>query len=303
MSLEKLKIDDVEYLKRYLHQIHPQLSPYSLSEIFLWDGCFYDVYIAKSRKGPFIVEIPHEKDQEKRLLFPFPLTHPSFYSPAEIKEILCEIDVKTIYYAPYEYLIANPDLEKYFEIYEQPEYYDYLYDSQSLAKLEGSKYSSKRNLIKQFESQYRGLYEIKNFSNSSLDDIMNLWHHTQNQISTTDLHLKILQCEKKAIENISRYINLIDFFGVSLYINNKIKAFAIGSHLNNTTCLLNFEKADKNIKGLYQFIDREFARLVSTKYKYINKESDLGKETLKKAKLSYHPIKIIKSYKLVLKEE
>lgn len=301
MNLKKLETSHIEYLKNYFKDVNPELSPYSLSEIFLWNGCLYDVYIIEYTKGPIIVEIPSQNHEKKRILFPFPQNSKPDYSPLEIKEILNNINSKIVYYVPFKYIQSNPDLENYFEVYEQTDYQDYIYNSKLLAELSGSKYSSKRNLIKQFENLYSSLYSVTEFSHLSLNDIINLWNHTERQISSTDENMKILECEKKAIENIFKYLNLIDLFGVCLYINNEIKAFAIGSHLNKTTCILNFEKADKNIKGLYQFIDREFAKLVANKYQYINKESDLGKESLKKAKLSYYPLKIIKSYMLVLK--
>ncbi len=105
-----------------------------------------------------------------------------------------------------------------------------------------------------------------------------------------------------AIENIEKYMDEIEFFGICVYIGGKISSFAIGSHLNTKTCVLNFEKADKNIKGLYQFTDREFAKHIPDRYLFINKESDMGKEGLKKAKLSYHPSQIIKSFVLFLKD-
>ena len=65
--------------------------------------------------------------------------------------------------------------------------------------------------------------------------------------------------------------------------------------------VLHFEKALSNIKGLYQYFDSECAKRLFKGYKYINKESDMGDPGLAKSKKSYHPVMIVKSYKLIIK--
>ncbi len=64
--------------------------------------------------------------------------------------------------------------------------------------------------------------------------------------------------------------------------------------------MLCFEKADADIEGIYQFLDNECAKRLFSGYRFINKESDMGKPGLTKSKQSYHPVEIIKSYCLTL---
>jgi len=64
---------------------------------------------------------------------------------------------------------------------------------------------------------------------------------------------------------------------------------------------MNFEKALDNVKGLYQFLDNELAKHLPPHYAFINKESDLEKPGLAKAKESYYPCSKVKSYMLTLK--
>lgn len=298
MNLRKINKEDIKPLRDYLNKFQPIHSSYAISNIFLWNGCIYDVYIVWLEKFPLILEID-KISLEKRALF--------FYNEVneldinELLSVLNKAGVDRFFYVPQEYIIKkNQELEKYFEIIEQTDFNDYLYLSKDLSELNGSRYSAKRNLIRQFEKNYSQLLLIKDFSKETLFDIIQLWDKTQTQIDKTHA-IEFLDCEKQAIKNIYDFYNEIDFFGLCVYIKNELKGFTIGSHLNETTCVLNFEKADKNIKGLYQYIDREFAKIASRKYIYINKESDLGKENLRKAKLSYHPCKIIKSYTLKLK--
>lgn len=298
MNLRKIESKDIDELSRYLNKVQPQHSSYAISNIFLWNGCIYDVYIAWWQEIPIILEV-NRSDFKKRVLFPY--TDTKDISCSDAMWILNQTKADSFYYVPEEYIKEkHNELEKYFEIKEQSEFNDYLYFSKDLAELVGAKYSAKRNLIKQFERNYVDLVSIKSFSKDSLLEIINLWNKTQPQIDNSSA-IDFLECEKQAIKNIERYYDYIDLFGVCVYINGELKGFAVGSHLNHNTCVLNFEKADKNIKGLYQFVDKKFAEIACQSYLFINKESDLGKEGLKKAKLSYYPFKIIRSYSLTVK--
>ncbi len=298
MRLNKITKNDIKTLESYFEKNQPELSPYSLSSIFLWNGCIYDVYLGFIDENLIIAELPYENPNKKRILFPLSQNTPA---PDKLSAILRKINFTTVYYAPESYIKQNPEIQIYFEIYEQTDYTDYVYRTESLKELVGSKYSSKRNLLHQFEKIYKDSYEVKPFSQQTIDSVISFIHEIKDQISPGK-SFDIYNCEISAIENIKRYINDISFFGICVYIAGKISSFAIGSHLNNNTCILNFEKADKNVKGLYQFTDREFAKHVYGKYLFINKESDIGKEGLKKAKISYHPHKTIKSFMLVLKD-
>ena len=49
-------------------------------------------------------------------------------------------------------------------------------------------------------------------------------------------------------------------------------------------------------RGLYQAINNEFCKNVAANAKYINREEDMGIPNLRKAKLSYKPVKLIEKY-------
>ena len=55
--------------------------------------------------------------------------------------------------------------------------------------------------------------------------------------------------------------------------------------------VVHIEKANPDIRGLYQYINHQF----------INREEDLGIEGLRKAKLSYHPIRFTEKYTAIKK--
>jgi len=61
-----------------------------------------------------------------------------------------------------------------------------------------------------------------------------------------------------------------------------------------TFCIL-FEIADRNVRGLGTYIFREFCRELES-YGLINTMDDSGLEGLRRAKLAYHPLRLLESY-------
>ena len=76
-------------------------------------------------------------------------------------------------------------------------------------------------------------------------------------------------------------------------------AFCVGSRIGEDTVCVHFEKALPQVQGAYAVINREFVRAMLGKYpqlRYINREDDMGLANLRTAKLSYHPIALLKKF-------
>ena len=97
-------------------------------------------------------------------------------------------------------------------------------------------------------------------------------------------------------------IDIIGSKGILLKINGRISAFGISSYLTDSMGILQFEKAFEDIKGLYQFFDRECITRLFSDYEFVNKESDMEVPGLAKSKKSYHPVKRVRSYQLKLRD-
>ena len=77
--------------------------------------------------------------------------------------------------------------------------------------------------------------------------------------------------------------------GGAIKVNGKIIAFTIGERLTNDTFVVHVEKAFADINGSYTIINREFIKHEASEFKYINREEDMGLDSLRQAKLSYQP--------------
>lgn len=83
-----------------------------------------------------------------------------------------------------------------------------------------------------------------------------------------------------------------------VYIDSRLEAFAVGSKLNKDMALIHVEKANSDIRGLYQYINKEFLIKEFPDIKYVNREDDMGLEGLREAKMLYYPSRFIKKYKV-----
>ena len=87
--------------------------------------------------------------------------------------------------------------------------------------------------------------------------------------------------------------------GLVIKVDGQPVAFSIFERQNLDTAVVHFEKALKTVKGLYQIVNRETARLIAADgYHLINREEDLDRPGLRQAKLSYFPLNIYPVFNL-----
>ena len=184
-----------------------------------------------------------------------------------------------------------------FEITEDRDSFDYLYTSESLANLAGRKLASKRNHISFFDKTFDWKYEPITPENINQCTILNEhWEKLNREKNPEEIGEENLAI-KIALNN---YFDL-GFEGGILTIQGEAVAFTFGERLNDDTFCTHVEKAYGNIRGAYQMINREFARQLKDRYEFINREEDTGSEGLRRAKLSYHPHRLIIKYSAIYK--
>lgn len=173
---------------------------------------------------------------------------------------------------------------------------EYIYLSENLAELKGRKYHSKRNHLTNFIKTYNYTAELLNEENfADALKVNDIWcmehggHKDTGEIS-----------EKCAIHNAFKYFNQLGFSGMLLRVDGNPVAMTIGEEINENCYVVHFEKAVSGINNAYTAINNLFAKTL-TKYKYINREEDMGIEGLRKAKLSYKPDILLEKYIFTIK--
>lgn len=184
-----------------------------------------------------------------------------------------------------------------FTFERSPENQDYIYLTEELVTLQGKRFHAKRNHISRFYKTYDNT-RFETIDDENKYDALKvvLGWYAQNGIPSEDNEEVKAICE--SLENLEEF----KMQGAVLYVDEKPVAMTLGSEISPNVYDINFEKALREYDGVYSVINNEFAKTL-TKYKYINREEDMGLEGLRKSKLSYNPVIILDRYNARLKDE
>lgn len=189
-----------------------------------------------------------------------------------------------------------PNFEKKYIFKECREYFDYIYDAEKLKTLSGKKYHKKKNHLNSFLKEYYGRYVYKDLNCENLDDVAKfyeIWHSNKESEDA----LNRLEDEAQGIYNVLNNCGKLDAKIGGVYIDNKLQAFSIGSYSKKLNrAFIHIEKANPEIRGLYNFINQQFLIHSFPDSTTVNREDDMGLEGLRQSKMSYNPIQLIKKY-------
>ena len=184
-----------------------------------------------------------------------------------------------------------------FKITEQVDLKDYLYDGNAMRTLSGKKLHKKKNHLNAFKREYEGRYEYHRLCCSDRGDVwkfLDRWREEKGE--EVEEHLDY---EVRGIHEILKNCSLLNVRMSGVYIDGHLEAFTIGSYNPlEQMAVIHIEKANPEIRGLYQFINQQFLIEEFPEAVLINREDDLGLEGLRKAKLSYNPIDYARKYQV-----
>lgn len=171
--------------------------------------------------------------------------------------------------------------------------FDYLHLRQEMAELSGNRFHKKKNRINYFAARHSFSVEVYGERHRELClALLDEWRRVRDGIDSPSLDL-----ETKAAAEALMLSDRLGLEGVVVLVEGRVAAFALGERLNSDTAVCHFEKSDPFMDGVSQLVDREFNRLLFTGCTYINREQDLGEPGLRAAKLSYHPVELVKKYR------
>lgn len=181
-----------------------------------------------------------------------------------------------------------------YEIIEDRDSYDYLYLREDLANLPGNRFHKKKNRISYFAARHA--FGVELLTSRHLCGCLQLLDEWGRVAEVEDN--RSFGFEMDATAEALAQADVLGLEGVVITVGGSVRAFAIGERLNRETALCHFEKADHFMEGLSQLVNREFARLLFTDCRYVNREQDLGEAGLRNAKLSYHPLELVKKMRV-----
>ena len=191
-----------------------------------------------------------------------------------------------------------------FRIQSDRNVFDYIYDINELADLKGRKFQKKRNHLNRFRENHPH-WRTEPFAAAHLPAVRELlhdWYQHRQQINPHGNYA----LERLALDRTLSDPDRLGMEGLVLYDGEQLLAFTLGSRLSADTYDIHFEKAREDVDGAYAAINQQFAfhlREMHPDIRFLNREDDMGLEGLRKAKLSYCPVKLMEKYWARLWEE
>lgn len=300
LDFKPIQADDMERLAPFFCRRPNKTCDSVALDSFLWRE-YYQVQFAVSDGKA--VQWLMEEDGVKHSAMPMcdqeDLPH-YFYEMVDYFNQVLKIPFK-IYLADeeaieYLHLKESPN----FEVIEQEDLKDYLYDGDAMRNLSGKKLHKKKNHLNSFLKEYEGRYEYRRLCCSDRDAMwkfLDRWREQKGE----DVE-KHLDYEVRGIHELLKNCGRLKVRMAGVFIDGALEAFTIGSYNPyENMAVIHIEKANAEIRGLYQFINQQFLINEFPDAAIINREDDMGQEGLRKAKMSYNPCGFARKY-LVLQK-
>ena len=291
LEFKKIKLTDYKIYNSFIKGNNLLNCESPFVTVFFWQEV-YENKIAVTEDNIFLMSgsgkdtmfrLPLGENRDKALQEIF-----DYCSPNKPLFWICEDEIKD----------GIPEiLSDNYNFSESRDDFDYIYLRENLANLSGKKYHSKRNHISAFSKKHAWHY-----SRISKDNAEDVRLCAQKWYSSRECD-KYLLNEKKGIDYLLSHLEELNIIGGAIYVENEVVAFTLGTELNSEVFVTHIEKALPKYAESYTVINHEFSKNELSKYKYVNREDDMGIEGVRKAKLSYKPEILLKKYYCSPKDE
>jgi hypothetical protein len=290
---------EIEHRRRLADLLarYPQpLSDYGFASLLVWAPVFrYEHAVVEP--DTLLVRSVHEDGRPPSLLqpvgpFPEDLQETLLRRARELPEPLRIESVSA------EFLERHAAFASSFDVVEDRDGANYVYAATDLAELAGRRYAKRRNLLAQAARLYA--WSVERLGPEHVEECLvivdDIARHRCAESAVT------LAQETAALERALRLFGPVGLQGLLVRVEGEPSAFSIFDRLGPSTAVVLFERALRSRKGLYQVINRETAREISSQgFTLINREEDLGDLGLRKAKLAYFPRRLETKHTLTLR--
>lgn len=297
----RITIANKPVLEEYLNGYEYETSGLSFSALYMWrdinEFCFDIIGDYMCISG-----ISHlELDQKLNFMFP-PLTKTGSYDHDSLRATLLEAKrrfeakgaVFNLRLVPSHMTQLICDAAPEIEFSEDRPNFDYIYRREDLVQLRGKKYHAKKNYINSFKKNYEYVYEPIN--SAMTDELMEFIEVFNSKKEIPEHEMELLKNEEAAMRDVFENFEACGYYGGVIRIDGRVQALTAGGRLGSNMLTQHIEKANTDYRGLYPMICNEFCKSLPEDIEFINREEDMGIENLRKAKLSYKPVKLLEKY-------
>lgn len=294
LDFKKIRAEDLERLAAYFCRRPNKTCDSVIFDSFLWQDYYHVKYAVSGGAIQWLMEedgvaysaMPVCRQEE----LPFYFEEIRGYFNEALKQPL-QIPAADAEAVAYLGLAQSGD----YIVEEQPDAKDYLYDAEALRTLSGKKLHKKKNHLNFFEREYAGRYVYRPMGCADKEEIWKFLDRWREQKGDeVEIHLEY---EVAGIHDVLRECARMPVEMAGVYIDGRLEAFTIGSYNSlEKMAIIHIEKANPQIRGLYQYINRQFLAEAFPRAELVNREDDMGQEGLRKAKLSYDPCGYARKY-------
>lgn len=294
LQFKNIEIEDIDIMMPFYGLRRNRTCDSVFLESFIWKE-FYKVRYAiwddkallwlMEYNGNFFSAMPLCKDTD--LADAFKALERYFNEELKVPLVINLADEFAVQY------LNLPETDYFIE--EQVDSKDYLYLGDALRTLSGKKLHKKKNHLNSFMRTYgdRAEYRALCCSDSHLVwQFLDRWHLAKGD--EVDEHLEY---EVRGIHDILKNCSNLNIRMGGVFIDEELQAFSMGSYNDiENMAIIHIEKANSDIRGLYQYINQQFLLEEFPQVEWVNREDDLGIEGLRAAKMSYCPADFARKY-------
>lgn len=296
IELHPVTLEDKAWIDPLVWAEASSSADYNFGNIYMWDGSFHQLV---GRLGDRVIVLPC---YDKKPFFAWPV------GTGDLAPVMAELASYAREHGfPFTLRGVTKDhlplLDGLFpggyRVEPERPLWDYLYSAEKLATLAGKKLHGKRNHINRFEAENDWSFAPMTPADfpecMALLDEWNSENPEDRDEGATD--------EYNAIRRAFESFGPLGLEGGVLRVSGKVVAFTLGEVVCAHTFVVHFEKARADINGAYPMVNREFVRQIRTNHpgvSWINREDDMGHESLRQSKESYHPDAMVEKYTVVI---
>ncbi|EKD82427.1 MAG: hypothetical protein ACD_39C01301G0002 [uncultured bacterium] len=171
------------------------------------------------------------------------------------------------------------------KIEEHRDYFDYLYLREELSDLSGGKFQKRRNQLNKIQREHSA--EIVPLREEDTDQILICLDRWYEKYGDDD---PFLELERQSVRRALPILWKLGGSGVRVRIADNMCGISWAVPISEDTWLVPVEKAARDVKGMYQYVNWALANSLPASAKILNREADLGIEGLRTAKERYNPM-------------
>ena len=293
MEFKPFRIEDKAQIDSYFSVHHYEQIDCTFNTLFLWQDAYQTswaeqdgILFIRAGAGKDTFFMPPFAKEEENFVHGLALIHEEYDRlglPFRLKSASSWVTEQIERLVPGKYdFIEDRDNE------------EYIYRTEDMIRLPGKKLRMKKNHLNGFLRQYAD-YQYETITKENLED-------AKAGIHDWFLRHGDIEEEEQAIKRCFDHWDALGVKGAVIRIYGKVEAFTNGDSINEKMAHIIFEKANPEIRGLYQAINRDFLIHEFAETEFVNREEDLGLPGLREAKMGYHPDHLTEKYDVVLKQ-